>query len=222
MICCANSALVHESCWSFSKNFAVQLTSSWYLEVSHGGNVTPRKLRTTASASAVYLLACGWIAGLYVCVYDYPGLNFVVAILPHVWKHSLGWGDSALPLPYREHVGRRRSRNFKWNISYARIWRVTDWCLFPLKNFSFFTQKMFRLNKMLSKVFQLLISDLAAELQYILISVRSGPTPGRGQSGCFSLCCSVMTSPRHLELHLSANSCLVAENVKNAVIQLRF
>ena len=61
---------------------------------------------------------------------------------------------------------------------------------------------------MLSKAFQLPISDLAAELQHILISVRSGPTPGRGQSGCFS---SAALSWRALDTwsYTSPNSCLV-------------
>lgn len=146
---------------------------------------------------------------MYVCMTILDWV-FVVAILPHVWKHSLGVrGQCFLPLPYREHVGRKRSRNFQVEHKrYSRIWRVTDWCLFPLKSFSFFTQKMFRLNKMLSKVFQLPISDLAAELQYILISVRSGSTPGRDQSGCFP---SAALSWRALDTwsYTSTNSCLV-------------
>lgn len=96
MICCANSALVHESRWSFSI-----LQSSWHhcgiLKSAMVGTFTPCKSRTSCF-SLSYLFPSTWL-DIWLCVCMCVWLSWT----EFLWLPSLhmcesaawGWGDSA-------------------------------------------------------------------------------------------------------------------------------
>ena len=180
MICCANSALVHESRWSFSI-----LQSSWHhcgiLKSAMVGTFTPCKSRTSCF-SLSYLFPSTWL-DIWLCVCMCVWLSWT----EFLWLPSLhmcesaawGWGDSAFCHFLTESmlVGSEVGIS-KWNVSAtlgSDMWLTGAY-------FQFHHSKNIKLNKMLSKVFQLPISDLAAKFQHILISVWSGSTVQTGSS----------------------------------------
>ena len=207
MICCTNSALVHESHWSFSRI----LQSSWHhcgiLKSAVVGMFPPWKSRTYCFNLSC-LFTSTWL-DIWSCVYVWLSwTEFLWLPSFHMCESTAwGWGDSAVCHFLMESMLEGGEVGIsKWNISFilgSDVW--LNWCLLSLKSF---TQKMFRLNKMLSKVFHLPISDLAAELQHTLIPVRSGSAPGRGQSGFFP---SAALSQRALDTcsYTSHNSSVV-------------
>ena len=153
--------LTHAGSWVFLlifRNFASQLTSWWYLEISHGGTIHAMHIRDLLLSPQLFI--CQHMAGYLLCV--------CVCVKSSGTGFCWGRGSAFCHFLMESMLVGSKVGIPKWNINAnlgSDVW--LSWRLFFL-SFSFFIQKNFRLNKMISKIFQPPIYDFGKVLMHIL------------------------------------------------------